>query len=142
MLAIASNNLAQIDPNFPARLFHSKTFIQGMNFDAITCNWTLHFIQERSAYLTAMFESLKPDGLLILTEKTQQSPTIEHQYIEFKRNNGLSDIEIDRKNQQLEGVLIPLSVTQNIQLLNQVGFSQIEVMHARLGFVTFLCIKS
>jgi len=141
MLKVAGKNLSKVDRNFPSRLFHSKTFVQNMTFDAVICNWTLHFIQERQEYLKAIFDSLVSNGLFILTEKTLQSQIIENQYIIFKQNQGLSNEEIERKKQQLEGVLNPLSVRQNIELLIQTGFSQIEIINAKLGFVTFLCIK-
>ena len=141
MLKVASKNLIKIDKDFPSRLFKSKTFVQKITFNAILCNWTLHFIQERQEYLKAIFDSLISKGLFILTEKTLQSQITENQYIIFKQNQGLSNEEIERKKQQLEGVLVPLSVRQNLELLTQSGFSQIEIINARLGFVTFLCIK-
>ncbi|MDY7007387.1 MAG: class I SAM-dependent methyltransferase [Cyanobacteriota bacterium] len=141
MLKVAGKNLSKVDKNFPSRLFQSKTFVQNMTFNAIICNWTLHFIQERQEYLKAIFDSLISNGLFILTEKTIQSQITENQYIIFKQKKGLSNQEIERKKQQLEGVLNPLSIRQNIELLTQAGFSQIEIINARLGFVTFLCIK-
>ncbi len=141
MLAIACKNLAEIDRDFPSRLFHSKTFVQNMTFNAIICNWTLHFIKEREKYLKDIFDSLVSKGLFILTEKTLQSQITENKYILFKQNKGLSNEEIEHKKKQLEGVLVPLSVNENLELLSQSGFSQIEIINARLGFVTFLCIK-
>ncbi|NEO53106.1 MAG: methyltransferase domain-containing protein [Okeania sp. SIO3B5] len=141
MLKVAGKNLSKVDKDFPSRLFRSKTFVQNMTFDAIICNWTLHFIQERQEYLKAIFDSLISKGLFILTEKTLQSQITENQYILFKQNKRLSNEEIERKKQQLEGVLNPLSVRQNIELLNKTGFYQTDIINARLGFVTFLCIK-
>ncbi|MEM1170664.1 MAG: methyltransferase domain-containing protein [Cyanobacteria bacterium P01_H01_bin.35] len=141
MLKVAYQNLSKLDKDFPSRLFQTKKFVQNMSFNAILCNWTLHFIQERQEYLKAIFDSLISKGLFILTEKTLQSQIIENQYIIFKQNQGLSNEEIERKKQQLEGVLNPLSVKENIELLTQTGFYQIEIINARLGFVTFLCIK-
>ncbi len=142
MLEVAGKNLSKLDKNFPSRLFYSKTFVENMSFSAIVCNWTLHFIPERKEYLRAIFDSLISKGLFILTEKTIQSEITENQYILFKQNKGLSNEEIERKKQQLEGVLVPLSVRENIELLTQTGFNKIEIINARLGFVTFLCIKT
>ncbi|GGA49167.1 hypothetical protein CYANOKiyG1_68310 [Okeania sp. KiyG1] len=141
MLKVAGKNLSKVDKDFPSRLFQSKTFVQNMTFNAILCNWTLHFIKEREKYLKDIFDSLISKGLFILTEKTLQSQITENQYILFKQNKRLSNEEIESKKQQLEGVLHPLSVTQNLELLTNTGFSQIEIINARLGFVTFLCIK-
>ncbi|NET29258.1 methyltransferase domain-containing protein [Okeania sp. SIO1I7] len=142
MLKVAGKNLSKVDKDFPSRLFQSETFVQNMTFNAIICNWTLHFIQERQEYLKGIFDSLISKGLFILTEKTLQSQIIENQYILFKQDKGLTNEEIKRKKQQLEGILVPLSVKQNLELLAKTGFSQIEIINARLGFVTFLCIKS
>ncbi|NEQ40119.1 MAG: methyltransferase domain-containing protein [Okeania sp. SIO3I5] len=141
MLKVAGKNLSKVDKNFASRLFQSKTFVQNMTFNAVLCNWTLHFIPERQEYLKAIFDSLVSNGLFILTEKTLQSQIIENQYILFKQDKGLSNEEIERKKQQLEGVLVPLSVRQNLELLTKTGFSQVEIINAKLGFVTFLCIK-
>ncbi|MEB3340629.1 methyltransferase domain-containing protein [Okeania sp.] len=141
MLKVAGKNLSQVEKNFPSRLFYSQTFVENMTFNAIICNWTLHFIQERQEYLKAIFDSLVSQGLFILTEKTIQSQIIENQYIVFKQNKGLSNEEIERKKKQLKGVLNPWSIRANLELLTQTGFSQIEIVNARLGFVTFLCIK-
>ena len=141
MLKVADKNLSKVDKDFSSRLFQSKIFVQNMTFNAILCNWTLHFIQARQEYLKAIFDSLVSNGLFILTEKTLQTEITENQYIIFKQNQGLSNEEIERKKQQLEGVLVPLSVTQNLELLTKTGFSQVEIINARLGFVTFLCIK-
>ncbi|MGD1700281.1 class I SAM-dependent methyltransferase [Dapis sp. BLCC M229] len=141
MLKVAYKNLSKVDKDFPSRLFQTKTFVENMSFNAIICNWTLHFIKEREKYLKDIFDSLISKGLFILTEKTLQSKIIENKYILFKQDKGLSNEEIERKKQQLEGVLNPLSVTQNLDLLTQTGFSQIEIINARIGFVTFLSIK-
>ncbi len=70
MLKVAGKNLIKVDKDFPSRLFQSKTFVQNMTFNAILCNWTLHFIQARQEYLKAIFDSLVSNGLFILTEKT------------------------------------------------------------------------
>lgn len=91
MLKVASKNLSKVDKDFPSRLFHSKKFVQNMSCNAIICNWTLHFIQERQEYLKAIFDSLISQGLLILTEKTLQSKITENKYILFKQNKGLSN---------------------------------------------------
>ncbi len=78
MLKVAGKNLSKVDKDFPSRLFQSKTFVQNMTFNAIICNWTLHFIQERQEYLKDIFNSLISQGLFILTEKTLQSKIIEN----------------------------------------------------------------
>ena len=132
MLKVASKNLRKIDKDFPARLFQSKTFVQNMTFNAIICNWTLHFIPAREEYLKAIFDSLISKGLFILTEKTLQSQIIENQYILFKQDRGLSNEEIEHKKQQLENVLNPLSVTHNLELLTKTG---LVVCHSIFEFL-------
>jgi hypothetical protein len=54
---------------------------------AVLCNWTLHFIPdpcERMAYLASLFQALAPGGVLVLTDKTLQSPLERRLYHEWK----------------------------------------------------------
>jgi len=110
-------------------------------FEVVMCNWTMHFIEEREQYLQAIFKGLVSGGLLIMTEKTEQSDAIKSLYHDFKLQQGLTVEQIAQKEQHLKGILVPYSLEQNIALLKDTGFIKIEILDASLGFVTFLAWK-
>lgn len=141
-------NLVGVDSSRPmldkiknnrAELIHSDTFPkQAGPYDVVLANWTLHFIEEREAYLQAIADSLTDHGILFLTEKTQSSMLVQNLYKDFKRKKGLSDQEIESKEQQLKGVLVSYSVNWYLDTLHKLGFSQVGIVNSRYGFVSFL----
>lgn len=110
-------------------------------FEIVICNWTLHFIKEREQYLKDIFEGLKSGGLFILTEKTIQSNVMKMLYHKFKLNQGLTLKQIEQKDQNLQGVLVSYSLEQNLTILKETGFINLEILSAAFGFVTFLAWK-
>lgn len=123
-------------------LVETATFPRSFSpFEVIICNWTLHFIKEREHYLKDIFNSLSSQGLLILTDKTIQSNTVKTLYHKFKLQQGLSIEQINQKDQILQGVLVPYSLAQNVTLLKETGFINLEILSAAFGFVTFLAWK-
>ncbi len=110
-------------------------------FEVVMCNWTMHFIKEREQYIQAIFEGLKSGGLFIMTDKTIQSDAMKMLYHNFKLKQGLSLTQIEQKERNLEGVLVPYSLEQNLTMLKQMGFINLEILSAAFGFVTFLAWK-
>ena len=111
----------------------------------VLMNYTLQFVDvaDRPGLLTRIRESLKPGGMLVVSEKvTHQNSAMDDAlvelYFEFKRRNGYSDLEISRKRDALENVLVPLTVDQNQQMLRDAGFSQVEVILKWFNFATLL----
>jgi tRNA (cmo5U34)-methyltransferase len=139
MLEQAHKNIQQ---NQLIKLIETSSFPQQVApFDVVMCNWTLHFIKEREQYLQNIFNGLNPQGLLILTEKNVQSDTMKMLYHKFKLKQGLTIEQINQKDQTLQGVLVPYSLEQNLTMLKQTGFTNIEILNAAFGFVTFLAWK-
>ena len=116
--------------------------------DVIVLNYTLQFIepQKRAALLRRCYEALRGGGLLFLREKVvfedeQRQAFFGEIYYDFKRAQGYSEIEIARKKEALEDVLIPLSKEQNITLLKEAGFDEMETIFAWVNFATFYAKK-
>ena len=62
-------------------------------------------------------------------------------YFEFKRRQGYSELEISRKRDALENVLVPLTVDENIQMFADAGFKRVEVLLKWFNFATFVCYR-
>lgn len=107
----------------------------------VTANWTLHFIKEREDYLRDIHAALEDGGFLVLTEKVMLSSMMDRLYRQFKLDAGLSQDYIDYKEAALKDVLVPYPVDWYLAKLRQIGFRSVEILNARLSFVTFLARK-
>jgi cyclopropane fatty-acyl-phospholipid synthase-like methyltransferase len=135
------NSRAMIDNSiFPELVIESDSFPKN-SYDFVLANWTVHFIQDKYSYLTDIYDSLSNDGYLILTDKLQQSEIVKREYYDFKRKNGVTEEYIQQKEKDLVGIMHSVSLGWYANKLNMVGFKSVEVIHAELGFTTFLCEK-
>jgi len=138
------NSQSMIDrcpPNL-ATYYLSDTFPDIDNeFDAVLCNWTMHFIENKSPYLTKIYQHLQPGGFFFLSEKTANSGLALEQYHLYKSRHGVSEQEIRDKAASLRGVMFPESIEWYLEILKKLGFSQIAVANANWCFTTFVAIK-
>ena len=112
----------------------------------VLMNYTLQFvdIEARPHVLQRIRDSIRPDGFLLVSEKVAHAdPVVDNAlielYFEFKRRQGYSELEIARKRDALENVLIPLTIQGNLDLLESAGFGRIEVLLKWFNFATFVC---
>ena len=124
---------------FPDLVIESSS-LPANRYKLILANWTLHFVNDKVAYLQNIYNCLD-DGYFILTDKTEQSDLVKNMYYDFKRSKGVSDQYIFEKEKQLQGIMVSKQISWYIKTLENIGF-QFEIIHADLGFVTFLCSKS
>ena len=122
-------------------IVHSDKFPVGIRVNMAMANWTLHFIKERKQYIQDVYKGLYDDGIFILSDKTTQTKEIKDLYYQFKIANGVSEEYIVEKEQQLKGYMDLYPVEWYIDTLKEVGFKNIQIINARLGFVTFYCEK-
>ena len=115
----------------------------------VLMNYTLQFVEvdSRANVLKRICESIRPDGFLLVSEKViheqaAMDDALVELYFEFKRRQGYSELEISRKRDALETVLVPLTVDGNIQLLREAGFARVEVLLKWFNFATFVCYPS
>lgn len=114
----------------------------------VVANLTIQFIppDKRKELITRIYESLVPGGILLLTEKTvnPDSDLADLQqefYYRLKEENGYSQIEITRKREALENVLIPETVDAHVDRLQSAGFRAIEIWLKWFHFTSFICRK-
>ncbi len=147
----------EINKNF------SKDFIQEKNFSLIeedlldydnftnasliTSVFTLQFIsqKDRKAILQKIYDGLNDGGAFIFSEKIiSRSAKIENfqtfLYYTFKRQN-FSAEEILDKEQNLRSIMKPVTLEQNMQMLKDVGFKDIDVFWRNFNFIGFVAIK-
>ena len=109
---------------------------------------TLQFLRplNREKIIRKIYNSLPENGVVILVEKilTEHSICnrlfIEH-YYQFKMRNGYNEIEISKKRESLENVLVPYKLSENEELLTSSGFRFIEVFFKWYNFAGLVAIK-
>lgn len=113
----------------------------------VALNFTLQFLPpaDRDALLERLCRALTPGGALILSEKVAfedplEQALLEELHLDFKRAQGYSEMEISRKRNALEQVLIPESVRTHQERLEAAGFAQVTLWHQSLNFVSILAI--
>ncbi len=130
--------------------FHQQdiTGFRGKNVGAIIVNYTLQFIRppQRLQFVEKLYQGLRPGGVLLLSEKVfnhdiRLNREFIHIYHQFKRAKGYSELEIAKKREALENILVPFSVEENRDMLQQCGFSPITTFFQWFNFCSLIAIK-
>jgi tRNA (cmo5U34)-methyltransferase len=118
------------------------------NASVVTLCWTLQFVRplKRDRLVRWIHDALAPHGALIVTEKVLTSDSSMNRffidfYYELKGRNRYSDVEISRKREALENVLIPYRTDENVELFRRNGFTIVETFFQWYNFMGFLCVK-
>lgn len=118
------------------------------NASVVVLNFTLQFLtpQKRLELLTNIYKGLLPGGVLVLSEKFVFEDELSHQllidlHLDFKRNNGYSELEISQKRSSLDNVLIADTVEQHYQRLQQAGFTHNNLWYQCFNFGSIISIK-
>ena len=118
------------------------------NASIVVLNLTLQFIdvKDRSNLIKKIYEGLNPGGVLIISEKIhfedkETQDQITNLHIDFKKENGYSELEIANKLQAIENVLITDTKTIHIERLKDCGFKDTSCFVQCLNFVSFLSVK-
>lgn len=118
------------------------------NASVVVLNFTLQFLtpEKRLTLLTNIYNGLLPGGVLILSEKFIFEDKVSHQllidlHLDFKRNNGYSELEISQKRSSLENVLVADTVEQHYQRLQKAGFKHNNLWYQCFNFGSIISIK-
>ena len=124
------------------------TKIEIENASVVSLNFVILFLEPSVSlnFLKGIFKGLKKGGALLLSEKfsfdsNKEEETVSRIHHSFKLANGYSELEVSRKRDALEGVLISQSQAENEGILYESGFSEIRKVMKNLNFVTFMAIK-
>ena len=114
----------------------------------VIMNYTLQFLppRRRATMLKKIYKGLRPGGGLILIEKVRgESDGLNDLFIDeyhaYKQSQGYSKLEIAKKREALEKVLIPLKPGKNRDLLIEAGFRQVDIFFKWFNFAGFVAIK-
>jgi len=150
MLERARENLSGYESNHSC-LFQLQDLDKPLNIEnasVVILNLTLQFIRplQRERLVKNIYNGLHKNGCLILVEKVLGNDTLfNREFIKFyyalKKRNGYSDMEIARKRETLENILIPYRVNENIELLENSGFEHTDIFFKWYNFCGFLAVK-
>lgn len=118
------------------------------NASLVTSVLTLQFIKEkyRQSLVDRIYEGLNPGGGFILVEKVIGSSAKFNEiwvetYHEMKVRNGVTEKDVIDKSRAIRGILKPLTVDENINMLQKAGFEKIDTFFKWGNFAGFLAIK-
>ena len=114
----------------------------------IVSMFTMQFIpiKHRQKVFKKIYKSLNVGGAFILFEKIRANNAIFQDlfnflYFDFKKNKNFGSNEILNKEKSLRGIMKPLTLDQNNELLKKAGFKNITPIIQYVNFVGILCIK-
>ncbi len=115
---------------------------------AIVANYTLQFIKplERLPLVKKIHDSLTVGGCFIMSEKILENDSdisrLFHElYYDFKKRNGYSELEISRKRDALENVLVPYRLEENLSLLRDAGFADAQIFFKWYNFASIVAFR-
>lgn len=118
------------------------------NATVVVLNYTLQFIspKNRNKIIENIFNGMNKGGILILSEKIIfEDKALGKRQIEryhnYKGLNGYSDIEISKKKDALENVLVPDSIETHKNRLRNAGFKTADVWHQTFNFISIVAEK-
>ena len=117
-------------------------------FDFVVSNYTLQFIRpiNRPKLVKKIYNLLNDKSFFIFSEKVVfEDKILDKQiidiYYNYKKMQGYSEVEIAKKREALENVLIPFTIKENILMCKEAGFSEVNTIFQWANFVTFVAKK-
>lgn len=118
------------------------------NVSVITSILTIQFtpIEHRQNILKSIYSTLNDGGTFLFVEKilgtnADMDNLLVNTYYDIKMNNGYTQENIKIKRKSLEGVLVPVQHSWNIEMLKNAGFKEIECYWRYLNFVGYIAKK-
>lgn len=118
------------------------------NASLITSVLTIQFIAEnkRQMLIDEVYKGLNKGSAFIMVEKVLSSNVRFNEmymelYHELKLKNGLSYEHVFNKTRAIRGVMKPYTVDENIELLKNAGFEDIDTFFKWNNFVGFIAVK-
>lgn len=117
--------------------------------DLVTAILILQFLDQssRPRLLREIYNGLKNGGALLIVEKLlAKTSRFETMWTELhhdsKRRVGVSEHEIAAKAASIRGVMTPLSLAENVQLIRQAGFQDVDVFFKWYNWIGLIAVKT
>lgn len=118
------------------------------NASLVLVYYTLQFLPlaERDALVQRIHDGMVPGGVLVLAEKLAFEPPAHQDWLDthhhdFKRSQGYSDLEIARKRQALDNVLVPETRQQHHARLETAGFTNVVDWFQCFNFAAIAAVR-
>lgn len=118
------------------------------NASVVNMILVLQFIRpiNRLSIIKKIYNGLVKNGVFILVEKIlTEEKSFNREFIDyyykFKQRNKYSELEISQKREALENILIPYKLSENINMLKDVGFDKVEVFFKWYNFTGIIAKK-
>jgi len=118
------------------------------NASMAVMNFTLQFIPppERAAIIKQIYEGLLPGGIFVISEKIRHdddrgNDVINDLHLQFKRQNGYSELEISQKRAALENVMLIDTFDIHQARLKEAGFADVVMWYRCFNFMSLVAIK-
>ncbi|MBS3953439.1 MAG: carboxy-S-adenosyl-L-methionine synthase CmoA [Methylomicrobium sp.] len=141
-------NEAGFSRPFDLRVADLNRDVEISNASVVVLCLTLQFVRpiSREKLLKRIFDGLESGGALILVEKILAEDSVFNrefikQYYNYKRRNNYSEMEISQKREALENILVPYKLSENISLLQDIGFEHSEVFFKWYNFSGLIARK-
>lgn len=122
--------------------------LQESDYDIILAGAVLHHLREDQDWIdtfTKLFKLLKTGGCLMISDLVAQDSEVLNEFIWGKYGDYLESIDGKLYRQKvleyIEKEDSPRSVNYQMDLMKQVGFSRVEILHKNLCFAAFGGIK-
>jgi tRNA (cmo5U34)-methyltransferase len=109
---------------------------------------TLQFVRPlyRDTLTKAILQGLNENGCLILVEKVLGEDSVFNRlfikyYYDLKKRHGYSEMEIAKKREALENVLVPYKLMENREMLLRAGFRYCDVFFKWYNFCGMIALK-
>lgn len=117
------------------------------NASVVLMNFTLQFVPvaQRIDVLKRIHGALTAGDILVLSEKIKMpTPAMDDYVVDlhhtFKRAQGYSELEIARKRQALENVMVTEDRETHIDRLHQAGFQRADIWFQCFNFASFVAV--
>lgn len=114
----------------------------------VVLNFTLQFVpvEQRDTVIQHIYDGLLPGGIMLLSEKvTFEDPHLDQLNIDlhhqFKRANGYSQLEIARKRNAIDRVLVPETLARHRRRIADAGFGSCDVWFQCFNFASLIALK-
>ncbi len=149
MIRRAHEHLATFVSHVPVELRHGDILDTAIeNASMVVLNFTMQFLapEDRTRLMQTIYDGLVPGGLLVVSEKLNYTQPRMHQllddlYLDFKRGNGYSELEISQKRTALENVMKPDTLEAHQARFRAAGFAESEVWYQCFRFASMIAVK-